>query len=138
MTDKEKYQITAYRDQGLSYTVISKKLGLSINTVKTYCKRHGLGGVRALETANEVEVCTCENCGMPVRQNPGRKKKRFCSDKCRNAWWNSHMELVNRKANYECICANCGKSFVSYGNRECKYCSHECYIEDRFGGAYYG
>lgn len=134
MTDKEKQQIAVYREQGLSYTKISNKMNLSINSIKTYCKRHGLGGVRAFDMTGEVKICSCENCGKPVKQNPGRKQKRFCSDKCRNTWWNAHMDLVKKKANYECICMKCGKSFISYGNKERKYCSHECYIEDRFGG----
>lgn len=134
MTDKEKQQIEVYREQGLSYTKISNKMNLSINSIKTYCKRHGLGGVRAFDMTGEVKICSCENCGKLVKQNPGRKQKRFCSDKCRNTWWNAHMDLVKKKANYECICMKCGKSFISYGNKERKYCSHECYIEDRFGG----
>lgn len=134
MTDKEKQQIAVYREQGLSYTKISNKMNLSINSIKTYCKRHGLGGVRAFDMTGEVKIYSCENCGKPVKQNPGRKQKRFCSDKCRNTWWNAHMDLVKKKANYECICMKCGKSFISYGNKERKYCSHECYIEDRFGG----
>ena len=46
MTDKQKNQIAIYRNQGMSYTAISKKMDLSINSVKTYCKRHGLGGHR--------------------------------------------------------------------------------------------
>ena len=46
------------------------------------------------------------------------------------------MDLVNRKANYECTCEKCGKKFISYGNKDRKYCCHECYIEDRFGGEY--
>lgn len=136
MTEIQKKQIAVYRSQGLSYTAISNIMEVSINSIKTYCKRNGLGGVRAYEKTNSINVCTCENCGQPVIQNPGRKKKRFCSDKCRNAWWNSHQEQVSKKANYECICAFCNKSFISYGNRHRKYCSHECYIEDRFGGVY--
>jgi len=136
MTDQEKQQIAIYRNQGLSYTVISNKMAISVNSIKTYCKRNGLGGVRAFEKTNGVDVCACENCGVPVRQNPGRKKKRFCSDKCRNAWWNAHQDEVNKKANYECVCTYCNKPFISYGNKHRKYCSHQCYIEDRFGGAY--
>ena len=135
MTDKQKNQIAIYRNQGMSYTAISKKMDLSINSVKTYCKRHGLCGVRAFEVTNDVPITVCEECGKPVTQNPGRKIKRFCSDKCRNSWWNSHMDLVKKKANYECTCLKCGKSFISYGNKNRKYCSHECYIDDRFGGA---
>lgn len=136
MTDKQKNQITEYREQGMSYTEISKKMDLSINSIKTYCKRHGLGGVKAYKVDEPAVIIPCEYCGKPVKQNPGRKQKRFCSDKCRNLWWNSHMDLVKKKANYECTCVNCGKQFTSYGNKERKYCSHSCYIEDRFGGAY--
>ena len=31
-------------------------------------------------------------------------------------------------------CPACGKTFSAYGKRNRKYCSHECYIIDRFGG----
>ena len=32
------------------------------------------------------------------------------------------------------ICPHCGKEFHIYGDRRRKYCSHECYIADRFKG----
>jgi len=67
-------------------------------------------------------------------QTEGRKEKKFCSDRCRNKWWNSHLSEVKRKAMYEYTCPNCKKTFMAYGNRNRKYCSHECYINDRFGG----
>lgn len=102
MTDQEKKQIAIYRNQGLSYTAISKMMEISVNSIKTYCKRNGLGGVRAFDKSSNINACACENCGVPVIQNPGRKKKRFCCDKCRNAWWNSHIDLVKKKANYKC------------------------------------
>ena len=31
-------------------------------------------------------------------------------------------------------CPHCGKEFHIYGDRRRKYCSHECYIADRFKG----
>ena len=135
MTEQEKQQISIYRQQGLSYTVISNTMKISINSVKTYCKRNGLGGVRAMEKTSRSNICVCDNCGMLVKQIPGRKKKRFCSDKCRNLWWNSHQDQINKKANYKCVCIYCNKIFISYGNKYRKYCSHECYIKNRFGGA---
>lgn len=52
----------------------------------------------------------------------------------RQASCNYGSEEVNRKANYSCTCAFCGKQFTSYGNKHRKYCSHACYINDRFGG----
>ena len=134
MTDQEKKQIVICRNQGLGYMTISKMLGISVNSIKTYCRRNGLGGVRVFENAEAAKVTSCENCGTPLKQNPGRKKKRFCSDRCRNKWWNTHLDQVKRKANYEYVCPVCEKFFTVYGNSKRKYCSHECYIKDRFGG----
>ena len=64
----------------------------------------------------------------------GKKPKRFCSSRCRNKWWNSNLDKVNKKANYEFTCVRCHKTFTAYGNKGRKYCCHECYIADRFGG----
>jgi len=77
----------------------------------------------------------CKECGVPVEQTPGRKIKMFCSDRCRSKWWNMHLNEVDRKAYTDHVCANCGKPFRSYANRNRKYCCHECYIEARFGKA---
>ena len=135
MTDNQKKLIHIYREKGMSYKEIADALALSINTIKTFCKRNGLGGVRTVTNAvDEVMVKACECCGKPVSQNPGRKQKKFCSDSCRNQWWNTHMEDVDRRAIYECVCGCCGKTFSSYGNKNRKYCSHSCYIKGRFGG----
>ena len=132
MTDKEKQQIKALRESGESYAQISKMMDLPINSIKTYCRRNNL---TSIDVEREDKTSTCLECGKPIEQTPGRKKKKFCSDKCRMLWWNSQSEEVNRKANYSCTCAFCGKQFTSYGNKHRKYCSHSCYINDRFGGA---
>lgn len=85
MTDNQKKLIHIYREKGMSYKEIADALALSINTIKTFCKRNGLGGVRTVTNAvDEVMVKACECCGKPVGQNPGRKQKKFCSDSCRN------------------------------------------------------
>ena len=132
MTGKQKLQIKEFREQGYGYTQISKMMELSAESIRIYCKRNGLGGVAASSGQNNASCC--EQCGTAVSQTPGRKHKRFCSDRCRMLWWNSHQDQVKRKANYTCTCVKCSKLFVSYGNKSRKYCSHECYIEDRFGG----
>ena len=134
MTQSEKYQIEIFRIQGIGYTEIAKRMRISVNSIKTYCRRNALGGKRGYETAGTISICACENCGKPVIQNPKRKRKRFCSDSCRNAFWNSHMDLVKRKAIYEFTCQHCGKQYTSYGNKTRKYCSHQCYVLERFKG----
>lgn len=77
-------------------------------------------------------VTKCENCGGSVQQYTGQKLRRFCCNKCRNQWWNQHLDQVNRKAYYEIACQHCGKVITVYGDSRRKYCSHECYIADRF------
>lgn len=129
MTNEQIRQLTIMRREGAGYGTIADALHLSINTVKSWCRRHHLpdGSRPAL---------VCENCGKPITQVPGRKHKRFCSDKCRNAWWNSHLDLVKHKTTHTYVCPNCGKEFTVYGGRKRKYCCHACYIAHRFGGSH--
>ena len=138
MTKDEKNSIARMRKDGCSYSQIARELGLNENTVKTFCRRKGLTGTAVEMSEPVIPGVTekpCCQCGKPVIQYPGRKEKKFCSDACRNRWWNSHIGQVRRKAMYEYTCPSCGSTFYAYGNRNRKYCSHECYIEARFGGA---
>ncbi|MBE5825249.1 MAG: RNA polymerase subunit sigma-70 [Butyrivibrio sp.] len=132
MTETVKTQIRELRERGLSYGQISASTGIKKSTVKTFCIRTGIVVLTKLK--DDELLCKC--CGMPVKQDPKRKAKMFCNDKCRMTWWNRNLDKVNRKANYEYICAGCGKPFSVYGNANRKYCSHECYIKDRFGGGH--
>ena len=133
MTDAQKNSIVEYRKKGYGYKKISQIIDISENTVKSFCKRNGLSGQAvSVQAAKGRAICKC--CGAVIIRIPGRKTKQFCSDHCRNTWWNSHLDLVKRKANYESVCQLCGKVFSTYGNAHRKYCSHACYIEYRFGG----
>lgn len=123
MTKEEKLRVDALRRKGMGYGAIAGELGLSVNTVKSYCRRHAL-----------PDGTACEACGAPIVQVAGRKRKRFCSDACRNAWWNAHLGLVQRRAVRTVICAGCGRPFEAYGRAPRKYCSHACYVAHRFGG----
>lgn len=126
MTDLQRKQIKLLRLQGISYVKIGEMLGISDNTVRSFCRRNGLGHTAKNSIA-------CKQCGKLIKIVLKQKPRKFCSDACRTAWWNSHLDYVNRKAIYEYTCAHCGKPFTAYGNKGRKYCSHECYIADRFG-----
>ena len=95
MTISDKKKIEAYRESGVPYSEIAETLSLPLNTVKSYCKRHNLGGRRE-RTADDILLC--KQCGEGVPQTPHRKAKIFCSDKCRMAWWNAHPQNVQRKS----------------------------------------
>ena len=122
-------RIAELRYNGYGYKKISSLTGLPQNTVKSFCRRHPIVNKGLTDHLNQ-----CMNCGKPLAQTPHKRKKKFCSDRCRMKWWNSHLDQVQRKANYDFVCPVCKKPFTVYGNANRKYCSHECYIEDRFGG----
>ena len=136
MTDIQKEQTKRLREEGFGYKKIAGLLFLSENTIKSYCRREGLSGKPLLVKEEVVGEDFCKCCGLPIKQIKGRKTKKFCSDKCRNKWWNGHPELIDRRAVYTFKCSYCHKPFTAYGNAGRKYCSHKCYISDRFGGKY--
>lgn len=125
MTNLEKEKIRLWRMDGWGYGAIAKQMGISENTVKTFCRRNQLTSVEINAMAG-----FCRECGEAL---PGRSNQKFCNDDCRRAWWREHPELVERKAFYPVVCAYCGKEFKSYGQSKRKYCCHACYIAARFG-----
>ncbi len=134
MTEEQKKQIVSLRLKGEGYKKIARSIGLSENTVKSFCRRTAISKQEKFESASMGESTLCECCGKPIEQSPGRKKRRFCSTDCRRKWWNSHLNLVQRKAVYRLKCQHCGREFEVYGNSHRKYCCHACYIAERFGG----
>jgi len=76
----------------------------------------------------------CTNCEKHIKQKSQGRTRRFCSEECRRKWWHEHQEERKKSetASYKYICPYCGKEFSVYGNKGRKYCSHNCYIKDRF------
>ncbi len=132
MTEEQKSAIIRCRNSGLGYATIAKDIGLTKDAVVAFCRRNGLTGNmagKAQDTAGR-----CKECGAALVQAKGMKTRVFCSVECRKKWWKEHPEMLNKKAVYTYTCAGCGRKFTAYGNSKRKYCSHGCYIEDRFKG----
>ena len=119
-------KIKQMRDAGFSYSKIAAAMGISENTVKSFCRRNNLGGFD-IKVSCEALDDRCRQCASALIHIIGAKKKRFCSDKCRMTWWNSHPESVNKKAVSYFNCTQCGAAFESYSNKKRKYCSRACY-----------
>ena len=138
MTEDQKQQIYNLRVQGLGYKAIAKEVVLSVNAIKGYCKRYGLTGLVETSQANGQEIkdksILCLRCKNPILRNKRGRTKKFCSDACRYSWWNENQDKRSKKeaAIYHFTCQHCGQSFMSYGDKLRKYCSHDCYIKARF------
>lgn len=126
MNQMQKERVSELRSSGMGYKKIAELLGISINTVKSYCKRSNLSGVAQFGSDLD-QALYCPTCRFTVSQTPGKKAKKFCSDKCRLTWWNAHPEAINHKTSRSFSCASCGHEFEGYGKRERKYCSRACY-----------
>jgi len=131
MTNSQKERISHMRLEGESYAAIADALGLSRNTVKSFCLRN-LRSEHLEEQAAPVKTGVCDQCGKGFTSYPGHRQRRFCSDQCRMTWWNAHRDLLNSKGVVEHTCACCGKHFMGYERQRRKYCSHACYIAHRY------
>ena len=124
MTPLEKQRITDMRHAKCSYSVISSELNIPLSTVKSFCRRNHLAD------SDLAEGSACLNCGVPISKGRFRPRK-FCSDSCRMLWWNSHTDLINRRAVYSFTCKQCNSDFTAYGNSHRLYCSRACYLKAR-------
>ncbi|NLK23272.1 MAG: RNA polymerase subunit sigma-70 [Clostridiales bacterium] len=131
-------QIRELRLNGAGYRSIASIVGLTRDMVRNYCKKHNLAGNASVLTRNlnkDIEDgVVCLYCGKRIIQSGKGRHRKFCSDLCRREWWQTHPEKLHKKdtAIYECRCKYCGEKFISYGNKNRRYCSHNCYIKDRF------
>lgn len=138
MTEQQTKQIRKMREQGIGYRSIALSVGLSRDIVRNFCKAKGLSGYGSALTKNIQEQAmmgkACLYCGKEISPPPTGRPRKFCSESCRREWWKAHPERIRRKesAMYEMTCARCGRAFMSYGNRNRKYCGQECYIKARF------
>ena len=138
MTDAIKQQIHDLRLQGAGYKAIAAVIGISRDTVRGFCKKHGLEGgpkavpIHVVEQGKSNLICPC--CSQDFKKNLKGRSRRFCSEDCRRKWWNEHPEIQRKSeaAIYSFTCRHCGKPFRAYGDKKRKYCCHACYIKARF------
>ena len=128
MKPEQKNMIQDLRNSGCGYKEISEQLQISINTVKSYCKRHDLTSTKK---RNSGSVRFCLQCGNEIKQEQHRKTKKFCSDRCRMIWWREHSSLLRTQSKQTFICPVCHGSFSSYPSTKQKYCSRLCYARSR-------
>ena len=80
MKTEIKDQIKQMRIEGKGYKKIAKELSLTPSAVRYACHKM---------SDEELLHGKCDNCGIKIKSIKGKKKKRFCSDRCRWDWWNN-------------------------------------------------
>ena len=121
MTNETKDTISSLLAQGYGYRKISIETGISINSIKSWCRRH------PIQTHSQS---ACKYCGSPLHQTPGKRQRRFCSDQCRLQWWKEHPEARIHRAEYRHVCRFCGKEF-SNDRVTASYCGRLCFAKAR-------
>ena len=122
MTNEQKKRLEQLRSEGLGYKRIAAELGISINTVQSFCRRHP----DKIKTPTYHPENTCLHCGVRLHHTPGAKKRKFCSDRCRITWWNAHPEAGGKRKVREIACGFCGVTFFVIGEQTRMYCSRIC------------
>ena len=139
MTRDQQEEIRRLRDCGEGYKRIAAMLGLSVNTVKSFCQRDNVKQETGRPDDTTAKSCVytsrenvtgesfCPRCGKPIAQIPGRRERLYCSDACRMGYWRNLARPVGGIRR----CAGCGKVLLGH-DRSRKYCCHACYIAHRF------
>jgi len=121
MTNEEKRTIIELREKGLAYSKIALQVNIASSTIKSFFQKYDKGSGASV----------CLECGKAIPVIPHRKKKKFCCDVCRFAWWSKHRDARQLKAIYNYVCPTCRKEFTAYGNPHRVYCSRACSAEGR-------
>jgi len=138
LSNAEKNTIRKMRKNGMGYKAIATAVGKTRDHVRDYCRTANLTGTKGVvypPKQPKQYYKSCGYCGKEINttKSAGRKK-RFCSDLCRRKWWrdNPQHKKKNEAAFYKFTCIRCGKDFLSYGNKNRKYCGRYCCIQHRY------
>ena len=121
MTDLQKNQILTLREQGCTYAEISRKVSISLNTVKSFCYR---------KNGNDKSRAQCKNCGKTIIIRDKCKPRQFCCDTCRIAYWKRTKKP--KRTIYHLICETCGREFECDGNKRHKMLNSKLITEKEY------
>lgn len=81
MEEELKKKVVSLKDGGLSYSEIARTLSMNESTVKSVCFR-----------SREDYSDRCLYCGKRLRQTRGHRQRKFCCDRCKDAYHNSRRK----------------------------------------------
>ena len=95
MTCNQISTILSLRAENYSYAKIAEVLGISPDTVKSYCLRHNIAtpAIPRKTKEEKANLMVCRWCGKPISNPWNRVVKRFCSDACRTKYQNEQKRI---------------------------------------------
>ena len=115
MNQAEIATVERLRREGKGLSAIAQETGISINTIKSHCSRHGIPAPRFIRA--------CLFCNAEIKT-----ADHFCSDACRAGWYEIHSVDAQ---DILCLCKACGKPFEPRQPKQV-YCSKQCFYNDRY------
>lgn len=115
MNKAEIATVERLRREGKGLSAIAEETGISINTIKSHCSRHGIPAPRLIRT--------CLFCNAEIKTTD-----HFCSEDCRAGWYESHS---SDEQDILRLCKTCGKPFEPRQAKQV-YCSKQCFYNDRY------
>lgn len=115
MNQAEIATVERFRREGKGLSAIAQETGISINTIKSHCSRHGIPAPRFIRA--------CLFCNAEIKT-----ADHFCSDACRAGWYEIHSVDVQDILR---LCKACRKPFEPRQPKQI-YCSKQCFYNDRY------
>lgn len=96
MTAKQLELIEILRGLNYPYSFIGHELKLSMNTVKSICRRKGIKAFGKRKTkAEKAAAPICKCCHRPLPEGM-RSDAKFCSTYCRTKWRRQHFRIIEK------------------------------------------
>ena len=87
----------------MPYKEIASRLNVTVDQVK-YLFR----GEKRTKKKKTEAIENCLNCNRPIEQNETGRKRKYCSDKCRDSYKYKHRAMP-----YVYYCTECGERYMS-------------------------
>lgn len=147
--DPQRERVREMRMAGEECKAIAGRMGIPEGQVIVYCIQLGLPvsgpcrtmGLPAEDEAwlkyrrGEPEGRKCPVCGRVLEQPYRGRRRKFCSQRCKDKFWNDRQKGRQEELGREAVCENCGKKFIAVNekNGERRFCGRDCYFEFRYG-----
>lgn len=128
LKESQKQDIIRLRSHGWGYRKIACAVNASRDQVRNFCKSNSVAGkgIDLIKKIDNLDEHYCKMCGTALIQNKTGRRKLYCSKDCKTKWEKLHPVL------HEIQCQYCGNVVFVQNADTRKFCSHECYIKNRF------